>query len=1616
MAWALPEYIVGKVYLIPGPGLPKSEMYVSPENSDYTAITYGIVRSFNRDKLEGLEVDRQTGQITFNVTQNDLLPSGEQYTVSLVAKDGSGSRTTVMEWSFIVSERYKLSVNPSQSPSRSPSEGPSQSPSRSPLEGPSRSPSEGPSQSPSGMPNGSPSELPTVSPTHFPSVSPTLPSYCSNRVCKPYPRTVDIKCVNGSEWRDGSVIPNRGISPCKAITECDSETEWETSAPTSTSDRSCAVLSPPCNASTEYEVLPVYIDGGHSNSSDVTSSRIRASNRKCAPLTLCIPGEQYQTNAPLPAFTDRKCASTSRRCGPGNFELSPPSLVADRLCERVQPPCETRDTPHYEVLAPTATSDRICLPITTCDHMKSWEIVPPTNTSDRICSLLTKCSEEQYESVSPTATSNRKCSLCTLCKAGWFVKTSCGGHQDTVCSRCTACAPFADLVEYEHEQCTANHDTRCNPITPRCGPSEFEVAGPTPSSDRVCTPVRKCHKCPTRGYYLPGEDAAGVNRSVLTESRCMKNGEPDNDCCAMNGTFSCADGWVLGTHNDRSDVCFNESSFNETLVAYSYSCYEPCVPEYEISPPGEFTDRVCKTVSKCDSDTEFVANPATAFADIVCNVTTVCQAGEYEAVAPTDESDRSCLPCDGVLGYQDRSGQLACTPVTACIVGSQFESSAPTQYSDRVCTNYTECSTGQWEVESLSTTSDRVCASHSSCITGVQYEVVPATNSSDRICNVISKCNGWEWESSPPTNTSDRICEPVTFAPCPDGQYQAMPANGTRDRVCLPWTKCNSSTEFIEIAGTRDANQICKPVRVCANDTEFEVLAPTSTSDRVCSNLRTCDVGSREITPPTSTSDRVCVECNGKSEYQDVAGQSLCKLMTVCDPVEQYQVPGSGSRAADRPCLGLTAVPLGSYEVQPPTPTTDRKVEPCSTCSVTEYEVRACSPGTNRQCREVSAPCDGRSRFEMSPPTRTSDRVCKLHSRCKVNEWMAAPGDNISDTKCRPFSDCLAGTFVSGPASPISDRECTECARGKDFSTKRNEGYCTPCTRCFRGQGQLTACTAISDTVCTDCWPGNYSLQLKEGQPLICKACPSETFAPFERMGDCIPAQTCDRAGFEEAVPPTASTDRVCRECLPGFYRTTKMALVAPGTSCQPHTNCTEPGYIRDPASPLPSTIFDRVCKAVEAAVGMSTFEPTNSTAAMPPDLRQKSTGRMETSNTATSYVNQATSSVTEAGTATSDGNSEDYSKNYYVYGVAAAAILCLVVVAVVLYRRRSVKQSPHQSHPLSSTVELETWQKNDAYETGYVDSTAEIFEVPDYSMSTSLPAAPGLSPIKSATQETSLHSRGLNYMLSPTRAKGHITYVGPGGTLAAELSALSFVTEVDTLGAGYLEVGDNSNNISTTVEDWDTEGATAHAPQAAPQVAMPLQSEVPKKAPAPALIKPVDRSKILAKAKRVLTKKLGRDPNEQEIKNKLKQLERKEAGKVATAAKAADIAHAFEHATAAGGRSTTSDLDLSVWYIRDAGKDQVATWFKDPKYPVGTYLVRKSSRPGNLVLCVKDFKGSVKSFLIPTTPDGGFVVESQGQTHRNLPDAVAAFTGRSFPSAGRLPASSTHSLVFGNI
>eukprot|EP00041_Stephanoeca_diplocostata_P036756 m.1353131 g.1353131 ORF g.1353131 m.1353131 type:complete len:281 (+) comp24930_c1_seq9:486-1328(+) len=151
----------------------------------------------------------------------------------------------------------------------------------------------------------------------------------------------------------------------------------------------------------------------------MSSSRLFSGNDGAGNILSC---EQYS-----PALVNCTCAPPyvwSSTCGFGRCTLSSTGCSSDMYvdlgnCSSAPysvclAPSNCSDT-EYQAKAATATSDRVCLSLQTCD---------PTNVG-----VL-----RTYEYVTPTATSNRQCSICSKCESG-FHENPCTATSETTCTR-----------------------------------------------------------------------------------------------------------------------------------------------------------------------------------------------------------------------------------------------------------------------------------------------------------------------------------------------------------------------------------------------------------------------------------------------------------------------------------------------------------------------------------------------------------------------------------------------------------------------------------------------------------------------------------------------------------------------------------------------------------------------------------------------------------------------------------------------------------------------------------------------------------------------------------------------------------------------------------------------------------------------------------------------------------------------------------------------------------------------------------------------------------------------------------------------------------------------------
>ena len=143
--------------------------------------------------------------------------------------------------------------------------------------------------------------------------------------------------------------------------------------------------------------------------------------------------------------------------------------------------------------------------------------------------------------------------------------------------------------------------------------------------------------------------------------------------------------------------------------------------------------------------------------------------------------------CDlsGVGSYQDKLGQVSCTPKRTCPVG-QGELVHGGVGSDRECASCVAVGLGQDPREANGTWS------------GADDELS---------CAPVTVCRVDEWESKVPTVSSDRDCS-THLSECPEGQYTYAAPTRTSDRVCHDVLTCHAG-RYQTVAPSLSSNREC---------------------------------------------------------------------------------------------------------------------------------------------------------------------------------------------------------------------------------------------------------------------------------------------------------------------------------------------------------------------------------------------------------------------------------------------------------------------------------------------------------------------------------------------------------------------------------------------------------------------------------------------------------------------------------------------------------------------------------------------------------------------------------------------------------------------------------------
>lgn len=332
---------------------------------------------------------------------------------------------------------------------------------------------------------------------------------------------------------------------------------------------------------------------------------------------------------------------------------------------------------------------------------------------------------------------------------------------------------------------------------------------------------------------------------------------------------------------------------------------------------------------------------------------------------------------------------------------------------------------------------------------------------------------------------------------------------------------------FVGAASTTTAAQTTTPDvdNKCHADDETKYQTSNGTC-AACTVLSDC--GDKQILRGSCSdfSTPTCVDCNGNEYYSTTKKRCFgCYLhCNTCDGPDAndctscpdgtaafLEGTGDGTHGA---CT-TSCHEQGGVWKNAKTQTCDK----CATCKATEYLKYPCTEFSNSQCRTIRT-CRETSQYESAAPTATTDRGCRPLTICQEGDVETVKPTSTSDRECKltttttttttttiPGAKCAWDEYAKVPQTPTSTRVCAKMSCGAGQHVTR--------------ESDRTDWENPTAPVCSSCPPGTYSDKAVED------LCGPGNLCDCDSHSDCNP-------GFEEAVAPTSSSDRVCQICQTG--------------------------------------------------------------------------------------------------------------------------------------------------------------------------------------------------------------------------------------------------------------------------------------------------------------------------------------------------------------------------------------------------------------------------------------------------------------------------------------------------
>ena len=800
------------------------------------------------------------------------------------------------------------------------------------------------------------------------------------------------------------------------------------------------------------------------------------------------------------------------------------------------------------------------------------------------------------------------CQEWRTCGKGSGLLTEGSSSMDAVCENCcpggvAPCPRWSDTID--RSKCKAT--TATCPIGSGVCPASSDTAAPpsagSPTSDQLCCPCNDptpwtAGAADTLGLYSNVEDGQACSVCAASCGATKKVGT----VCVADSDLTCVDkdGCTGETWSETAlepcDLTHSDCAVGQGLLVsgtaggdtkceacptgkYSDESSKARCVEYDACGPGlgraENTTLGTDKNIVCEpclvSNGKFSADTSTE----LCDDVTVCAVGNGVATAATNTSDTLCRICDGSKEFSDvgpTANRSRSSPS-----GNAFSS------VDEVttCKPLTVCSPGQ-ELDAYGTSSkDTTCKP---CPAGTFKP-----DSGPGPCKAHKPCPLGSGVTFAPTNMTDTGC-----GPCPANTFSSVEDVS----LCRDYTTCAVGTGVV--AGTTSSGLVDLQCAPCAEGSFSDK------NDRsACTEHRQCPIGMGAVMwDGTPFTRRLMAAKEGSKEGTTPApvAQSPSLSSFTADTIRSEEElvrmarprhlratsKTAASDSAAAPTAAFTAASTTTHygtdgKAGSPFLSVMSRHERRLACTRDgsfchpDYDVgcQNCSFGgffstkdATELCIKCAKPC-GIGMKESVPCTQTHDRECVDSAACIGTTWSStgkAPCD-------RTHSTCPVGEGIlpGGKGTATRDTLCVAC-EGSTFSDVNDMTACKTHGTCGIGQGVARAGSNVTDSLCEACASGFFSLR--------------DTNGPCD---ECAP--TCG-AFYDQILPCSAFTDRVCR--LQGARWSPEgfgpCSCGRPSIKTRP-VPCQAPSIVGETI--LLATVSDQYCDSATKPISVTVCTPT---------------------------------------------------------------------------------------------------------------------------------------------------------------------------------------------------------------------------------------------------------------------------------------------------------------------------------------------------------------------------------------------------------------------------------------